>query len=207
MTKKITTTIYFSALIIIIFLDINRFYNYFILVFAVNNLIQIISDYVIANRKINYEISLVRLNSEPTKKQWIISVLIITIILALFKLYMEMFFLVFLWAVVIQLVSYLIQYLIIKSKSYPDFTINQQELAFNDLFLKKYSLDHLRKINFDKFTDVYILLFKDDNRLEIRKGLYAEEDLMIFLSELKNRSNAVISEDAKIIPSTAPDQY
>ncbi len=207
MTKKITTTIYFSALIIIIFLDINRFYNYFILVFAVNNLIQIISDYVIANRKINYEISLVRLNGEPTKKQWIISVLIITIILTLFKLYMEKFFFLFLSIVVIQLVFYLIQYLVIKSKSYPDLTINQQELAFNDLFLKKYSIDQLTKINFDKFTDVYILLFKNDKRVEIRKELYAEEDLMIFLSQLKNRSNAVISEDAKTIPSTAPDQY
>lgn len=207
MTKKITHIIYFSVMITVIFLDINRFYNYLILVFAVNNLIQIISDYIIVNRSINYEFSLVRLKGELPKKQLIITVLIITIILVLFKLYLEMFFLVFLWAVVIQLVSYLIQYLIIKSKSYPDFTINQQELAFNDLFLKKYSLDHLRKINFDKFTDVYILLFKDDNRLEIRKGLYAEEDLMIFLSELKNRSNAVISEDAKIIPSTAPDQY
>ncbi|MBL0144655.1 MAG: hypothetical protein IPP48_01730 [Chitinophagaceae bacterium] len=199
-TKIITNTIYYLGLLAAIVFDVSNFQFYFGIVFVVIQIIFIVTEYIITNRKIQNETMLVKTNSPFTLKDLF---LIIPLIVALFvvpNLIFKIFTTKYLVTYIsIGVLSAIIQYLIIRGKDTPSLLIEKNNLIVNDLFIKTYNLENLNRINFDGYNETYSAVFGNSKKIRIKQVDYRQEDLDKFIAIMTTKSNCdvILSENIK----------
>jgi hypothetical protein len=199
-TKILTNTIYFGGLIAVIVLDLNNFQFYYGIVFVAIQFVFIADEYITTNRTITNEAYLIKKNSSFTLRDLLLAIPIMIVLFVGLNLLFKWFSTKYLVTYIsISILSFIIQFLIVKGKSTATLLIDKNNLIINDLFLKTYNLETLTSIRFDDFDETYIAEFTNSKKIEIKHDDYKQDDLNKFIAVMttKSKCNVVLSDNIK----------
>jgi hypothetical protein len=96
-------------------------------------------------------------------------------------------------------VSFIIQYFIVKRKKTTALFIDGHYLFRNDLFLKSYNLQTLLSISYDNFDEEYRIEFSSSGRIKIKQDDYDQTELYAFFTAMiaQKGSSVFLSENIK----------
>lgn len=178
------------GMILIIVYGVKHLEKYIIASFCLFHLYHIMLVHRKVNRKITGDILIIK-NEPVTPGKFILSI-------GLYCVYAGAYIYIFPAAgigylstlAVIVISGAVVAFLIQKNKVIPFLVINSNELIVNGLTEKRFNLNSLEKISFDGLSEKYTLLFKNSEKLYLRKEQYGETDMENLITVIKNRSGA-----------------
>jgi hypothetical protein len=182
--KYITYSIFFFSAVLSIFFSHDTKPVFEIGALLLVNCIIIVAEYIVTTRKIEYQYALSKDFLPIQLKDLIQIVVVITIYMVGFHLLLKWFNPHFELYLLVQIISILIQYMIIKDKKTGTFLIDRTCLIVNEVWVKKYDLKRLQSITLNGFTDRYVVRFNDSKKLEINPGSYSPNELNNFLAAM-----------------------
>ncbi|GAB2811902.1 hypothetical protein [Ferruginibacter profundus] len=189
-TKIITNTIYFAGLLAAVIVDLKNFQFYYAIIFIAIQIILIITEYILYNRTIPNEAVLIKQPSAFTLKDLLIVIPLMIVVFAGFNLLFKWFNTKYLVMIIfINMLSMIIQYVIVNGKTRATLLIDKNKLVVNDLFLKSYNLENLKSISFDGFNEVYTAVFAKSKKIKIKQEDFVQDDLNKFIAVMATKSN------------------
>jgi hypothetical protein len=202
MTKIIINIIYYVGLIAAAILDFQNIQLYFVIAFLLIQIVFIVSEYIVTNRVIVSEISLVKKNYPFVLGDLFFAIGGIIVLHTGVNLFFRFLDLEYLLTLIsIGIISAIIQFVIIRGKNTPTLLIDKNSLLINDLVLKTYDLEQLKSITLDGFDEVYIARFAGTRKVKIKQDDYKAEDLSNFIAAMASRSKTTV-----LLPGNTGDE-
>ncbi len=195
--KYLTNTIIIVSIVLIIFSGHDKKPIYEIGALVLINCAIIVSEYIVTSRKLEYQFALSKDFLPFQFKDLIQIIAFITVYMVGFHLLLKWFSPHFEIYLLVQIISILIQYMIIKGKKVATLLIDGTCLIVNEVWVKKYDLRDLQSITLNGFTDKYILRFNSPKKLEIGPDSYTSDELNSFLAAIckKSKHEVVLSDN------------